>query len=158
MSEQINAELRYSEANKVSVRWMLIRTSSSTLPSPMSSGRFCWNPVECWNSTLQCPTYSCRNLVIPVEFWWNPQESTGIPVESCQGTVFLCPFVLCSCDSININNIFFSSLYYITNSQLVVFGSTINQQLYSIIVQCSVLAYTHNMNGNLYQRLCLDHK
>ena len=42
-------------------------------------------------STLQCPTYSCRNQVIPVEFWWNPHESshssgihrnsTGIPLE-----------------------------------------------------------------------------
>ena len=34
-------------------------------------------------STLQCPTYSCRNLVIPVEFCWN---STGIKqtkVEYC---------------------------------------------------------------------------
>ena len=25
-------------------------------------------------STLQCPTYSCRNPVIPAEFRWNPQE------------------------------------------------------------------------------------
>ena len=42
-------------------------------------------------STLQCPTYSCRNPVIPQEFQWNPlipvefqwnsQESTGIPLE-----------------------------------------------------------------------------
>ena len=38
-----------------------------------------------WHSTLQCPTYSCRNPVIPVEFRWNPQEfrwnSTGIRLE-----------------------------------------------------------------------------
>ncbi|EDR13184.1 uncharacterized protein LACBIDRAFT_322665 [Laccaria bicolor S238N-H82] len=33
-------------------------------------------------STLQCPTYSCRNSVIPVEFQRNPEESAGIPQES----------------------------------------------------------------------------
>ena len=41
-----------------------------------------WNDsMPSASSTLQCPTYSCRNPVIPVEFWWNPQESTGIPLE-----------------------------------------------------------------------------
>ena len=41
--------------------------------------------VEYFLSTLQCPTYSCKNQVIPVEFQWNPQEfqqnSAGIRLE-----------------------------------------------------------------------------
>ena len=87
MSEQINAELKYSEANKVSVRWMLIRTSSSTLPSPMSSGRFCWNPGECWNSTVlytptACPTDSVGRSSDPAISNGLTRQSIGSPSES----------------------------------------------------------------------------
>ena len=62
---------------------------------------FLWGLGTChtfhnWVSTLQCPTYSCRNPVIPVEFQWNPQEfrwnSTGIRLKSSRLRLKYCRY------------------------------------------------------------------
>ena len=54
-------------------------------------------------STLQCPTYSCRNLVIPVEFQWNPViplefhwNKNGIKQTKVEILIYLSQFSSCA--------------------------------------------------------------
>jgi hypothetical protein len=43
----------------------------STLPSPMSSGRFHQNPAECWNSQWNSREIPWKFLWIPADSEWN---------------------------------------------------------------------------------------
>ena len=58
-------------------------------------------------STLQCPTYSCRNPVIPVEFHWNKNEIKQTKVEIL---IYLTQF-LKLCRYIHFSAIFTQVLY-----------------------------------------------